>query len=162
MSPQRRADLAYFAAILIGVAFIVLMGPLTRRLEMVHTNDFSGIWSGPATILVGVNPWDPVRYVPSAIALRTKTPDALVVDYMPWEVVAVLPLGALPLETAAWIWMIGSMGLSALALRALLRTFLPGREDPGVPICRGSGRERLRLRDRGQCKQRERRTRGTE
>ncbi|MGH2472834.1 MAG: glycosyltransferase 87 family protein [Candidatus Limnocylindria bacterium] len=127
MTRERRADLAYAAAILIGVAFIVLMGPLGRRLEMVHTNDFSGIWSGPATILVGVNPWDPVRYVPTAIALGTKTPDALVVDYMPWEVVALLPLGALPLEVAAWIWMVGSMALSALALRALLRAFLPAR-----------------------------------
>lgn len=127
MTPERRADLTYAAAILIGVAFIVLMGPLGRRLEMVHSNDFSGIWSGPATILVGVNPWDPVRYVPTAIALRTKTPDALVVDYPVWEVVALLPLGALPLETAAWIWMVASMVLSVLALRALLRTFLPGR-----------------------------------
>ena len=127
MSPQRRADLAYFAAILVGVAFIVLMGPLGRRLEMVHSNDFSGIWSGPATVLSGVNPWDPTLYVRTAIALGTKTPDALVDDYMPWEVVALLPLGALPLEVAAWIWMIGSMALSAFALRALLRAFVPGR-----------------------------------
>jgi hypothetical protein len=127
VTPQKRADLTYAAAILIGVAFIVLMGPLGRRLEMVHSNDFSGIWSGPATILVGVNPWDPVRYVPTAIALGTKTPDALVDDYMPWEVVALLPLGALPLEVAAWIWMVASMALSAIALRALLRAFVPGR-----------------------------------
>ncbi len=127
MSPQRRADLAYFAAILVGVAFIVLMGPLGRRLEMVHSNDFSGIWSGPATVLSGVNPWDPTLYVRTAIALGTKTPDALVDDYMPWEVVALLPLGALPLEVAAWIWMVGSMALSAFALRALLRAFVPGR-----------------------------------
>jgi hypothetical protein len=127
VSPQRRADLAYFAAILVGVAFIVLMGPLGRRLEMVHSNDFSGIWSGPATVLSGVNPWDPTLYVRTAIALGTKTPDALVDDYMPWEVVALLPLGALPLEVAAWIWMVGSMALSAFALRALLRAFVPGR-----------------------------------
>jgi hypothetical protein len=127
VSPQRRADLAYVAAILVGVTFIVLMGPLGRRLEMVHSNDFSGIWSGPATILAGVNPWDPNLYVRTAIALGTKTPDALVDDYMPWEVVALLPLGALPLEVAAWIWMVGSMTLSAFALRALLRAFVPAR-----------------------------------
>ena len=127
MTPQRRADLAYAAAILIGVLFIVLFGPLGRRLEMVHSNDFSGIWSGPASVLAGVNPWDPVRYVPTAVALGTKTPDALVDDYMPWEVVALLPLGLLPLEAAAWVWMIASMAFSALALRALLREFLPGR-----------------------------------
>ncbi len=78
-------------------------------------------------MLSGVNPWDPSLYVRTAIALGTKTPDALVDDYMPWEVVALLPLGALPLEVAAWIWMVGSMALSAVALRALLRTFLPAR-----------------------------------
>lgn len=127
MTAQRRADLAYGAAILIGVLFIVLLGPLDRRLEMVHFNDFSGIWSGPASVLVGVDPWDPNRYGPTAVALGTKTPDALVDDYMPWEVVALLPLGLLPLEAAAWVWMIASMTLSALALRALLREFLPGR-----------------------------------
>jgi len=127
LTPQRRADLAYLTAILVGVAFIVLIGPLGRRLEMVHFNDFSGIWSGPASVLAGVDPWDPNRYVPTAVALGTKMPDALVDDYMPWEVVALLPLGALPLEVAAWIWMVGSMSLSALALRALLRTFVPGR-----------------------------------
>jgi hypothetical protein len=90
-------------------------------------NDFSGIWSGPATVLAGVNPWDPEHYVTTAVALGTKVPDALVDDYMPWEVVALLPLGLLPLEAAAWIWMIASMTLSAFALRALLREFLPGR-----------------------------------
>jgi glycosyl transferase family 87 len=127
VSPQRRADLVYVAAILIGVVFIVLLGPLGRRLEMVHTNDFSGIWSGPASILAGVDPWDPVRYGPTAVALGTKKPDALVDDYMPWEVVALLPIGLLPLELAAWVWMIASMGISALALRALLREFMPGR-----------------------------------
>jgi len=127
VSRDRRADAAFLIAILAGVLFVAFLGPLGRRLEMVHQNDFSGIWSGPATILYGVNPWDPERYAPTAIALGTKTPDALVDDYMPWEVLALLPLGALPLETAAWIWMIGSMALSAVALRALLRTFLPGR-----------------------------------
>jgi len=118
VSRDRRADAAFLIAILAGVLFVAFLGPLGRRLEMVHQNDFSGIWSGPATILYGVNPWDPERYAPTAIALGTKTPDALVDDYMPWEVLALLPLGALPLETAAWIWMIGSMALSAVALRA--------------------------------------------
>jgi Glycosyltransferase family 87 len=127
VTPQRRADIAYLTAILIGVLFIVLIGPLGRRLEMVHFNDFSGIWSGPASILAGVDPWDPSRYVSTALALGTKTPDALVDDYMPWEVIALLPLGALPLEVAAWIWMTLSMLCSAIALRALLREFVPGR-----------------------------------
>ena len=62
MTQERRADAAFVIAILAGVLFIAFLGPLGRRLEMVHQNDFSGIWSGPATVLAGVSPWDPVRY----------------------------------------------------------------------------------------------------
>lgn len=127
MDSARRADAAFWIAILAGVLFIVLLGPLGRRLEMVHFNDFSGFWSGPRSVLVGVDPWDPVRYAPTAIALGTKTPDALVYDYMPWVMVGLLPFGVLDLEVAGWVWMIGSMVLAVIALRALLRTFVPGR-----------------------------------
>ena len=127
MTPSRRADVAFWIAILAGVLFIAFLGPLGRRLEMVHSNDFSGFWSGPRSVLVGVSPWDPQRYAPTAVAIDTKTPDALVDDYMPHVVLALLPLGLLPLEVAAWVWMVASMACSATALRALLRTFLPGR-----------------------------------
>jgi glycosyl transferase family 87 len=123
----RRADAAFLVAILAGVLFIAFLGPLGRRLEMVHFNDFSGFWSGPRSVLVGVDPWDPEHYAPTAVALGTKTPDALVDDYMPWVVLALLPIGLLPLEVAGWVWMVLSMTLAALALRALLRTFVPGR-----------------------------------
>ena len=78
-------------------------------------------------MLLGVDPWDPERYVPTAIAIGTKTPDALVYDYMPWVMVALLPFGVLDLETAGWIWMILSIVGATLALRALLRAFVPGR-----------------------------------
>ena len=94
---------------------------------MVHFNDFSGLWSGPRSILVGVDPWDPGRYPETAIALGTKAPDALVDDYMPWVVIALLPFGLLPLEIAGWIWMALGMVLSVIALRALLRALVPGR-----------------------------------
>ena len=127
MTPSRRADVAFWIAILAGVLFIAFLGPLGRRLEMVHSNDFSGFWSGPRSVLVGVSPWDPQRYAPTAVAIDTKTPDALVDDYMPHVVLALLPLGLLPLDVAAWVWMVASMACSATALRALLRTFLPGR-----------------------------------
>jgi hypothetical protein len=127
VTPQRRADLTYVAAILIGVLFIVLLGPLERRLELVHINDFSGLWAGPRAVLAGVSPWDPSSYPATRIAFDTQRDDASVLNYMPWTVIALLPLGLLPLETAAWIWMGLSMVCSAVALRALLREFLPGR-----------------------------------
>ena len=127
MSPQRRADLAYVVAILIGVLFVVFLGPLERRLEILHINDFSGFWAGPRAVLTGVSPWDPANYPAARIAFDTQRDDAMVLNYMPWTVTALLPLGLLPLDVAAWIWMAASMICAAVALRALLREFLPGR-----------------------------------
>lgn len=126
MTPERRADLAYFTAIAFGLLFVILGGPLARRLEMVHFNDFSGVWSGPSTFLLGISPWDPARYGDAAISLGTKTPDALVYDHMPWTMFFVLPLALVPLEVAGWIWMLIGMTAATFALRAMLRAFLPG------------------------------------
>jgi hypothetical protein len=117
----------YVLAILIGVLFVVLLGPLERRLEILHINDFSGFWAGPRAVLAGVSPWDPAHYPAARIAFDTQRDDAMVLNYMPWTVIALLPLGLLPLEIAAWLWMGLSMICAALALRALLREFLPGR-----------------------------------
>ena len=127
MTPQRRADLAYVVAIVLGVLFVFLLGPLDRRLEILHINDFSGIWAGPRAVLAGVSPWDPAHYPQARIEFDTQRDDASVLNYMPWTVIALLPLGLLPLEVAAWIWMALSMICGALALRALLRAFMPGR-----------------------------------
>jgi len=127
VSPQRRADRAYFAAILLGAVVIVFLGPLDRRLEIVHINDFSGFWAGPRAVLAGVSPWDPANYPAARIAFDTQRDAAPVLNYMPWTVIALLPIGLLPLDVAAWIWMAASMIAAAVALRALLREFLPGR-----------------------------------
>ncbi len=127
MTSERRADLAYWAAVAFGVAFIFIGGPLERRLELVHMNDFSGVWSGARAIVLGVNPWDPALYYGLAVDVGTKTPDALVYDYMPWVAYAVAPLAMVPLEVAGWIWMLLSMSCAALALRGMLRAFVPAR-----------------------------------
>jgi hypothetical protein len=127
VSPKKRADVAYFAAILLGVLFVVLLGPLDRRLELAHINDFSGFWAGPRAVLAGVSPWDPANYPQARIVFDTQRDDASVLNYMPWTVIALLPLGLLPLEVAAWVWMAASMICAAVALRALLREFMPGR-----------------------------------
>jgi len=127
MTSERRAEIFYWAAIAIGVVFIVVGGPLARRLELVHMNDFSGVWSGARAIVLGVDPWDPTKYYGFAVEVGTKTPDALVYDYMPWVAFAVAPLAMVPLEVAGWIWMIASMVCAVLVLRGLLRAFVPAR-----------------------------------
>lgn len=126
MSSERRADLAYFTAIGFGLLFVILGGPLGRRLEMVHFNDFSGLWAGPRMFLLGVSPWDLLRYNETAVSLGTQTPQALAYSYMPWTMFFVLPLALVPLEVAGWIWMLAGMTAATLALRAMLRAFLPG------------------------------------
>ncbi|HZP96533.1 MAG TPA: glycosyltransferase family 87 protein [Candidatus Limnocylindria bacterium] len=135
MSTTRRADLAYFTAIAFGLLFVILGGPLGRRLEMVHFNDFSGVWSGPSAYLAGVSPWDHARFVDTAIALGAKTPDSLVWDYMPWVLFGMLPFALVPIEVAGWIWMLVSMSAATFALRALLRAYLPG--DPAAHFALG-------------------------
>lgn len=127
MSDERRADRAYWIAVAVGVLFIALLGPLFRRLEMVHFNDFSGVWAGGRAIVLGVDPWDPTKYYDFAISVGTKTPDALVNDYWPWVSYAVAPLAMVPIEVAGWIWMILSMTCASFALRGLLRAFVPAR-----------------------------------
>jgi hypothetical protein len=127
MTSERRADLAYWGAVAIGVLFIAIGGPLARRLEMVHFNDFSGVWSGARGLVLGVDPWDPTKYYGFAVSVGTKTPDALVYDYWPWVGFAVAPLAMVPLEVAGWIWMLLSMTCAAFALRGLLRAFVPAR-----------------------------------
>jgi hypothetical protein len=126
VSSQRRADLAYFAAIALGVLFVCVAGPLARRLDLVHINDFSGVWAAPRMFLTGVSPWDLAHYNQTAVSLDTQTPEALAWSYMPWVMVFVLPLALLSLEAAAWIWMVIGMTAAAIALRAMLRAFLPG------------------------------------
>ena len=133
MDRTKRADLAYLAAILVGILFIVLLGPLDRRLELVHQNDFSGFWSGARAILIGADPWSPDQFPKVQQTFDTQRSDGAIYGYMPWTAIALLPLGALPLETAAWIWMVLSMLCAALALRALLRSFVPAR-----PIVHGA------------------------
>jgi hypothetical protein len=133
MTNERRADLAYWGAVALGIVFIVFGGPLARRLEMVHFNDFSGVWAGGRALVLGVDPWDPTKYYDFAISVETKTPDALVNDYWPWVSYAVAPLAMVPIEVAGWVWMILGMTCAALAVRGLLRTFVPAR-----PIIHGA------------------------
>ena len=63
------------------------------------------MWSGARAIVLGVNPWDPTQYYGFAVA----------------------PLAMVTLETAGWIWMLASMACAALALRGMLRAFVPAR-----------------------------------
>lgn len=106
---------------------MVLLGPLERRLELLAINDFSGVWAAARAVATGgIDPYAP-GWPAHAERLGAQVPNTAVYGYPPWVVLALLPLGFLPLEPAAWTWLIGGVAVAALGLRGLLRAYLPGR-----------------------------------
>ena len=97
----RRADLAFFAALVAGLLFVAFLGPLDRRLELVHDNDFSGFWAGARALVTGRDPYDAATWMGTTVALGTQAPDTAVYGYPPWVALALTPLALLPLEAAA-------------------------------------------------------------
>jgi len=129
MSSQRRADLAFAMAIAAGLLFIGLFGPLERRLEMAHTNDFSGFWAAGRAVDLGVDPYDAAQWgrVASQVGWSAPTSDTSVPNYLPWAMLLLAGVALLPLDIAAWVWMLVGLAAATMGLRALLRAYLPGR-----------------------------------
>lgn len=127
MTGPRRADLGFALGLTLGIAFIILLGPFERRIELAHINDFSGFWSGARAIVIGVDPYEPTGWRALVESLGVHDSEAAVNDYFPWVSLVLVPFGLLPVESAAWIWMVLTVTCGAIGLRALLRAYLPGR-----------------------------------
>jgi hypothetical protein len=127
MSAARRADLAYTAGVIVGVAFLVVSGAVA-----VHdrgaglTNDFGGIWAGARAIVDGHDPYDPATWRAIAATYGTQVPDTDVYGYPRWVALALVPLALLPIDAAATLWLWGGIALAVLGTRALLRGAVPG------------------------------------
>ena len=98
MHPERRADVAFLAGLAVGILFIVLLGPLERRVELAHINDFSGLWLGAHAMVSGVDPYETTGWRALVDSLGVHDSGALVNDYFPWVGLALLPLGFVPVE----------------------------------------------------------------
>lgn len=127
MTGARRADLAYFASTAAALGVLAVFGPLQQRLAMIGADDLSRIWAGPRALLSGADPYDPLTWSATAHALGTLPPDTPVYIYPPWVAVVLIPLGALSLDLASVAFLIGSVAAAVIGLRALLRSYLPGR-----------------------------------
>jgi hypothetical protein len=128
MTAARRADLAYAAAVIVGIAFLAGIGALALHQHQVMTrdSDFAGIWTGARAIVDGHDPYDPLTWRTVAASYGTQSPDTDVYGYPRWVALLLLPLALLPVEVAATLWLWAGLALAALALRALLRAALPG------------------------------------
>ena len=127
MTEARRADLAYFASIAVALALLGTLGALQRHLELIGNDDLARILTGPQALLRGADPYDPATWPATVHALGTLAPDTPVYIYPPWVAVVMLPIATLALPVATIGWLAASLVAGVAGLRALLRTYLPGR-----------------------------------
>lgn len=129
MSDERRADIAFWIAIATGLAFVLFLGPLDRRLEMTYENDFAGFWAHGRAVLLGANVYDAEQWrrVAPQLAYVTRTQQMSVPSYFPWATLFIALFALVPIELAAWLWMVVGIAAATVGLRALLRAFVPGR-----------------------------------
>lgn len=118
-------DLAYIAGIAMGVAALFAFGIVEYRDRILWTNDFAGFWAGARAMVIGVDPYDPARWLATTAELGTQRPDTVVFGLPPWMAVAFLPFALLPLPVASNLWTAGGLIAGVYALRALLRAAVP-------------------------------------
>src|ERR671937_3064083 len=88
-------------------------------------NDFSYMWAGGHTVLDGHDPYDGPSSPAESLRSGTAPPHGAVFAYPPWVALALVPFAALPLWIASGVFTYGGMLLAALALRAIVRSFVP-------------------------------------
>ena len=123
----RRDDLAYAAGLAVGALGLLLFGVVDLRIQMLAIDDLATIWVGPRAFVLGIDPYDPLTWRDVAVRIGTAhVPDHLVYAYPPWVTVALAPLAYLSSRDAGIAWTVASLVLAIVAVRSLLRAYLPG------------------------------------
>lgn len=124
----RRADIAYVAALAVGAIVLLLLGFAQLRIDKLGADDFSTAWAGARALLLGADPYDAGTWTDTVMRIAVHPLlDTAVYAYPPWVALALLPLGALPVGAAGMLWSAAGIAGAVLAVRALLRAYLPGR-----------------------------------
>ena len=123
---DRRADIAYFAAVGVALVVLALFGILQDRLHKLGSDDFTMIWAGPRALLQGLNPYDVATWRESAVRVGAIASDTDVYPYPPWVVLALIPFALIPPSAAGLVWTGIGIAVAVAAVRALLRAYLPG------------------------------------
>jgi hypothetical protein len=122
---SRRADLAYFAGLAVAITALVVLGLLQLRIDKLGADDFSRIWTGPRAFLEGADPYDAATWLETAVRIGAYPPDTAVYLYPPWVILALLPFALLPANAAGAVWTVIGIVAAVVAVRALLRAYLP-------------------------------------
>lgn len=126
MTPERQTDAAFGVGLVVGLLFLVAVDAFRVTAEVVSISDFSGMWMGAHAVADGLDPYDATTWRAVAAGLGGQQPDTPVFGYPPWVAFALVPFGLLPLSLAAALWIWTSVAAAVIAMRALLRAFLPG------------------------------------
>jgi hypothetical protein len=125
VTSRRGLDAAFAAGVGIGLLVVLLSGFVALREQRVASNDWSGIWAGPRTLVLGGDPYDPTTWAADAIREQEQSPMTPVYGYPGHVLLALVPLGALPLGPAAFIWGAAGIAFAILGVRALLHAYVP-------------------------------------
>ena len=120
-----RDELPFLAGVLFGLGVMAVFGFFAVRDRNLPVNDFSYMWAGGHTVLDGRSPYDGTSFPAESLRFGTAPPHEAVFAYPPWVALALVPFAALPLWIASGVFTYGGMLLAALALRAIVRSFVP-------------------------------------
>ncbi|GAB4498876.1 MAG: hypothetical protein OHK0052_12910 [Anaerolineales bacterium] len=107
---RRLLDFATLAALTAFAASLVLAAFALR-----WENDFHHLWAAARTLHLGGDPYRALLPIPNQTLVNTQSVAP------PWVTVALLPLAALPFESALWIWTLLNAMLLLLSLWLLFQ-----------------------------------------
>lgn len=122
----RRTDLAYLVGLGVGLAGLLTFF-WNLRVAMLGVDDFATIWAGPRALLLGFDPYDPLTWRTTQVNVGAGTNlFSAVYLYPPWVTIALVPFALLSTRDGVVVWTVLGMLSAVVAMRALLRTYLPG------------------------------------
>ena len=124
----RRTDVAYLVGLGVGLAGLLIFF-WNLRVAMLGVDDFATIWSGPRAFLLGFDPYDPVTWRTTQVNVGAGTNlFSAVYLYPPWVTIALVPFALFSTRDGVVVWTVLGMLSAVVAMRALLRTYLPGND----------------------------------
>jgi len=122
------------------VTLVLIVGTLAaQRASYYQTGDFFCLWSGARSLVLGHDPYDVTWWTSLTGGLFADPWRGLATSsctsyfaYPLWTAVVLLPLGALPLELAASLWMALSIGAVIFGMDRLWRAYAGRRENAAL------------------------------